>query len=259
MASERSYRLALKAIKRVGKERQGDNESAYLDAYERMIEIASDALSGTTDDVLDLVTLSHTAEARRDALDALRGDKNSIDEAEAAEIISDSLDDLAKLAGKFWRLQIELAERRGADYLQRPPALTINLALPDRGLCGNGRAAKQGRSALVAAARKAAMLEGTRAHRIAIGGADIVYPLFPHHKVAIVVTVKRDPLWSRTKLDDDNLQRGLKAAIDGLQDAFIVATDRQFFFEGPVRWEKGQPLRGGVTLQLYPTGQEVSA
>ena len=60
---------------------------------------------------------------------------------------------------------------------------------------------------------------------------------------------------SRTKLDDDNLQRGLKPYLDGLQDALIVATDRQFYFDGPVKWEKGQPLRGGVTLQLYPTGE----
>lgn len=136
----------------------------------------------------------------------------------------------------------------------KPPraALALRLPLPDRGICGNGRAAKQGRSELVASARQIAMLEGVRAYRIAIKGEAIDVPMWPAQRVAVRVSVDRDPLWSRTKLDDDNLQRGLKPYLDGLQDAMLVATDRQFYYDGPIEWARAQPLRGGVTLRLDP-------
>ncbi len=134
-----------------------------------------------------------------------------------------------------------------------PEPLVLTLGLPPRELCGNGKVGKYERAELVKETRLAAELEGRRAHRTAAldaGQPDPDGPWFPEGRVGVALVVRRDPLWSRMKLDDDNIQRGLKPALDGLQDAGIVANDRQFYFDGKVVWEKGQPFGGRVTLTL---------
>lgn len=136
------------------------------------------------------------------------------------------------------------------------PALTITYPLPDRRLCGNGKASGIQRGKLVQEAREDAEKVGTAAHRRALyllpGSPDPVKPWFDPEggRVAVKVHVVRDPLWSARALDDDNMQRGLKPTIDALQDSLIVANDRQCYYDGPVIWETGQPYGGRVVLTL---------
>ncbi len=52
-------------------------------------------------------------------------------------------------------------------------------------------------------------------------------------------------------LGDDNLWHGLKATIDGFQDARVVANDPQFQM-GEIIWEKAKPTAGHVILTLTP-------
>lgn len=139
------------------------------------------------------------------------------------------------------------------DRIAAIPPLAVVVGLPDRALCGNGRAHGIGRATLIAEQREAARLAATEAHRAALGVPSAAYltaPLFPSGRVAIKVHVSRDPLWSPRKLDDDNLQRGLKAVQDALQDALIVADDRQCYYDGPATWERGREWAGWVRLTL---------
>jgi hypothetical protein len=128
-------------------------------------------------------------------------------------------------------------------------SLTIaDLPLPDRALCGNGRAARRERTALVRAQRDAARLAAAKDLGTFLPGVD--EPYFPSGRVAIRCTVRRVDWWSARPLDDDNLIRGLKPTLDGLADAGVVANDRQFYWDGPVRWEVAQPGEHGITLTL---------
>lgn len=145
------------------------------------------------------------------------------------------------------------------DRIAAIPPLSITVALPERALCGNGRAHGIGRARMIAEQREAARTIAAAAHRSAIGvfsNAEIRAPLFPSGRVAVKVHVSRDPLWSPRKLDDDNLQRGLKAVQDALQDALIVADDRQCYYDGPATWERGRPMAGWVRLTLRPAPGE---
>ena len=115
-------------------------------------------------------TTTYREDDRRAALSLLRlhHDDPSYDfDAASLRVIEDSLNDLT-------RLLVEVEDLRRQVRGRGEAALTLNLALPDRGLCGNGRAAKAGRSALVAAARHAATLEGARALETDGRGVELV-------------------------------------------------------------------------------------
>jgi Holliday junction resolvase RusA-like endonuclease len=133
--------------------------------------------------------------------------------------------------------------------------LTIELGLPPRELCGNGpppasRGAKIGRSRAVRAQREAAWQAATAAILAQRDPARRrALPQFPGGRVRVDVLVRRDPTWSARRLDDDNLIRGLKAALDGLSDAGVWADDRQVRY-GHITWEPAEPLRGAVVLTL---------
>ncbi len=134
--------------------------------------------------------------------------------------------------------------------------LQVVLPSPDRRLCGNGYLGKFARARVVKAHRMAAarapyaLPDGVSAASFLLA-AD---PFFPaDSRVRVDVTVRRDPLWAARRLDDDNLWRGLKPYLDGLQDAGLVANDRQFCM-GTVTWETAQPYRGGVVLTLTEQG-----
>lgn len=152
--------------------------------------------------------------------------------------------------GPAWQAIADIA-RKGLIASGR--RIEFAVALPPRELCGNGRAGKFERTELVAMVREATALIAAQAHRAALGvtsDAEIKAPYFPSGRVAVRVRVRRDPLWSRTKLDDDNVQRGLKPVLDALQDARIVANDRQCFYDGKIAWDVASPLRGEVVLTL---------
>jgi hypothetical protein len=126
--------------------------------------------------------------------------------------------------------------------------LSVEVALPSRDLCGNGRANGFKRSRLVKAQRGAAMLAAYAA--LSALPATLQRPPFPAGtRVLVEALVRRDPLWSARRLDDDNFWRGCKGALDGLADAGVVADDRQFTL-GRIVWDKAEPLRGGVLLLL---------
>lgn len=129
-------------------------------------------------------------------------------------------------------------------------SLTIAVPLPDRTLCGNGkkpasRGAKIGRDKLVSEQRANAQLVACEALK--------AFPstrcYFSAGRVRVDVLVRRDPLWAARALDDDNFWIGLKPTRDGLQDAGVVANDRQFRL-GLITWETTEPLRGEVVLTL---------
>jgi hypothetical protein len=131
--------------------------------------------------------------------------------------------------------------------------LTITVALPPRDLCGNGPApsssgGKIARSKAIKRERDSAHL---RAHLSM--WSDDPKPYFPTGRVRVDVLVKRDPLWSARRLDDDNLIRGLKATMDGFTDAGVWVDDRQVQW-GTIEWEAADPLRGEVVLTLTAAG-----
>lgn len=141
----------------------------------------------------------------------------------------------------------------------RPGALCVTLPLPPRALCGNGappasRGGKIGRSDLVRATRKATAWTAREA-MIAAGWCDDTFRVglppayFSTGRVRVDVLVRRDPLWSARRLDDDNLIRGCKPILDGLAEARVVSNDRQFRF-GTVTWERAKPLRGEMVVTL---------
>ncbi len=72
---------------------------------------------------------------------------------------------------------------------------------------------------------------------------------FPTKRVRVSVIVHRPTHWATRALDDVNFWRGLKATLDGFQDALVVRNDRQFQL-GDVRWEKATPTAGRVALTL---------
>lgn len=142
----------------------------------------------------------------------------------------------------------------GPTTAERRPALTITLALPARSLCGNGRAHGFARSRLVKAQRSAAAWVAREA-LIGAGWCDDTFRVgpapayFPTGRVRVDVLVRRDPVWSARRLDDGNLWHGLKAALDGLQDARVVKNDRQFTL-GTITWERAPMLQGEVVLTI---------
>lgn len=177
--------------------------------------------------------------------------------------MSSRLDAVRALLGRIAR-HAERGNTNSVAYLtaeairildEPPKSLTVVVALPDRALCGNGRAHGFERSELVKEARAAALVAGAAAHREAVGvlsDAELAdrEPYFGSGRVAVRVHAKRDPLWSARALDDDNMQRGLKPVWDAFASAKIVANDRQFYYDGEVEWSLGEPYRGDVTLTL---------
>jgi hypothetical protein len=129
--------------------------------------------------------------------------------------------------------------------------LTLTLPLPDRRLCGNGTAGKFARGRLVKAARLATYHAGlARRGELGLLTGDFVWET---GRVRLDALVRRDPTWAARRLDDDNFWRGMKATIDGLQDAGFVMDDRQFAL-GTVVWVTGEPWRGSVLLTLTEVG-----
>ncbi len=138
--------------------------------------------------------------------------------------------------------------------------LVIALGLPDRRLCGNGYLGKFARGRVVKQYREIAYRTADSLFgRVTHVAANEHYfpqrrPYFPaDSRVRVDVTVRRDPLWAARRLDDDNLWRGLGPYLNGLQDAGLVANDRQFQL-GAVTWETAQPYRGGLVLTLTEQG-----
>ena len=129
--------------------------------------------------------------------------------------------------------------------------LTVTVPLPDRALCGNGTGRANGflRARLVKEQREAALRCAEVTAPVVFAAQDNRLPYFPTGRVRVDVLVLRDPLWAARRLDDDNLIRGLKATLDGLADAGIVANDRQFTM-GAIAWETADPYRGAVVLTL---------
>jgi Holliday junction resolvase RusA-like endonuclease len=112
--------------------------------------------------------------------------------------------------------------------------------LPDRALCGNGRANPYARTRLVKAARDAAKL----------ALANYAGPRFFTGRVAVQIQVERNPHWSARRLDDDNLIRGCKPLFDALADVGVVSNDRQLFVAGKVEWLK-PAMPGAVWLMVW--------
>lgn len=131
---------------------------------------------------------------------------------------------------------------------QPPPPLTITVSLPDRRLCGNGRINLLARTRLIKAQRAEAMYAAREAILQRTGATDSA-AYFSTGRVRVTVVVHRPTHWATRALDDDNLWRGLKATLDGFQDALVVRNDRQFQL-GDVRWEKATPTAGRVVLTL---------
>ncbi len=144
----------------------------------------------------------------------------------------------------------------------------VALPLPDRALCGNAKAPRTkggfiGRNKRVKEQRATAQRAASAPHLRCPGmqcplvracGYSVCHApdrLWLTERVRIDVLVRRDPLWSARRLDDDNLWRGMKSQIDGLADAGIVANDRQFCM-GRITWEKAEPMQGEIILTLTP-------
>lgn len=147
---------------------------------------------------------------------------------------------------------------------QPPPPLTITVSLPDRRLCGNGRINPLARTRLIKAQRTEAMYAAREAILQRTGATDSgAYFLASSEaglsravsrggatgRVRVSALIHRPTWWATRALDDDNLWRGLKATLDGFQDALVVRNDRQFQL-GDVRWEKATPTAGRVVLTL---------
>lgn len=126
-----------------------------------------------------------------------------------------------------------------------PIVVTVEVDLPARELCGNGRATKYARSALVAQQRRDAYISGYACARPA--GPRPTFPAGT--RVRVTAHVRRPAFWSARRLDDGNLWHGLKATLDGLADAGLVANDRQFAL-GDVTWQRAAPGDHGITLTL---------
>lgn len=130
--------------------------------------------------------------------------------------------------------------------------LFVDVALPDRDLCGNGRANGFKRSRLVKAQREAAQLATYKA--LAAHPDTLQRPLFPAGvRVKVCAMVRRAPFWSARRLDDDNLWRGLKPSLDALADAGAIFNDSQVTL-GLVIWALARPGEHGVTLWLSEAG-----
>lgn len=126
--------------------------------------------------------------------------------------------------------------------------LFVDVALPDRELCGNGRANGFKRSRLVKAQRDAAQLAAYKA--LADHPDTLRRPLFPAGvRVEVRALVRRAPFWSARRLDDDNLWRGLKPSLDALAGAGAIFNDSQLTL-GRVTWALARPGEHGVTLWL---------
>lgn len=134
-----------------------------------------------------------------------------------------------------------------------PVTVVITVPLPDRSLCGNGRAhgfaltrlrKQQREDAALAAYAALAELPAGRGPLYALTG-----PAFPAGRVLVTVHVLRSQLWATRRLDDDNLIRGLKSTIDGLTDAGVWRDDRQVTW-GPITWERAWHRPGGIVLTL---------
>lgn len=127
-------------------------------------------------------------------------------------------------------------------------SLAVEVGLPDRSLCGNGRAHGVERGLLVADQRREAALCGYQA--LAALRGTLRGPLFPAGvRVRVDVTVRRTRLWAARRMDDDNLIRGMKASMDGLTDAGVWHDDRQVRW-GDVAWELAAPGEHGITLTI---------
>ncbi len=136
-----------------------------------------------------------------------------------------------------------------------------DLALPPRELCGNGHAPPHVLTAMRASERHSARLFSAQArinqHPVHHAFDPTVPYFWKNLRVAVTVRVRYGSDFSSRPLDDDNMWRGLKSKLDGLQDAHIVANDRQLFMSGKIEWVKVEPLRGGVDLVLTADTTEV--
>jgi Holliday junction resolvase RusA-like endonuclease len=140
-----------------------------------------------------------------------------------------------------------------ADAGDTPRTLTIEVGLPPRELCGNGklptsRGAHIGRNRTIAAWREEARLAVFQA--LADYPETLKAPYFPARvRVRVSAHVRRSPYWSKRRLDDDNFWRGMKAALDSLADAGAIWNDSQVTLDA-VTWEQARPGEHGVTLEL---------
>lgn len=136
-----------------------------------------------------------------------------------------------------------------------PATMTIAIfvPLPDRALCGNGRAHGFALTRLRKQQREDAALCAYAALAELTAGRGPLYaltrPAFPTGRVVVTAWVHRDPRWAARALDSDNLWRGLKSTLDGFADAGIVTNDRQFELSGVI-WQRAEVGQGGVTLTL---------
>lgn len=131
--------------------------------------------------------------------------------------------------------------------------LVVEQALPDRGLCGNGRLSKYARTAAVARAREAGYYAARRALEALPQELRGFVPYFPSGvRVGLTAKVIRDPLWAHHPLDDGNFWAGCKAYQDGWADAGVVANDNQFFYDGAIVWVPGEPCRGNLIVTMTP-------
>lgn len=111
--------------------------------------------------------------------------------------------------------------------------MTLTIPLPDPLLTPNQRMHWGARARHVKAQREAAYWKALDTARfMGIGGGTNPFPL--RGRVRVDIEVFPRPRMKRC--DDDNFWAAMKATLDGLQDAGIVANDRQFVLGELIWW-----------------------